>query len=77
MFTGVHAAADVELSERCRFRQELVHTQDLIRGSISILLERDNVSMVCITDCYIKCCFLLWNYIRSSSLAYIRHAPQE
>lgn len=31
MFTGVHAAADVELSERCRFRQELVHTQDLIK----------------------------------------------
>lgn len=32
MFTGAHVAADVELSERCRFRQELVHTQGLIKG---------------------------------------------
>lgn len=32
MFTGVHGAADVELSERCRFSKELVYTQDLIKG---------------------------------------------
>lgn len=32
MFTGVHSAADVELSERCKFSKELVYTQDLIKG---------------------------------------------
>lgn len=32
MFTEVHSAADVELSERCSFSKELVHTQDLIKG---------------------------------------------
>lgn len=32
MFTGVHGAANVELSERYRFSKELVYTQDLIKG---------------------------------------------
>lgn len=32
MFTGVHVVADVELSERFRFSEELVYTQDLIKG---------------------------------------------
>lgn len=32
MFTGVHGVADVELSERCIFSEELVYTQDLIKG---------------------------------------------
>lgn len=32
MFTGVHSAADVELSKRCKFSKELVYTQDLIKG---------------------------------------------
>lgn len=40
MFTGVHTAADVELSERCRFRQELVHTQDLIKGIYFYLVRK-------------------------------------
>lgn len=58
MSTGVRGAADVELSEWCRFSKELVYTQDLIKGSISILLERDNVSTACIVGYHIKCCFL-------------------
>lgn len=32
IFTGEHRAADVELSERSRFRKELEYTQDLIKG---------------------------------------------
>lgn len=32
MFTGVHGFADVQLSERCRISEELVYTQDLIKG---------------------------------------------
>lgn len=40
MFTGVHEAADVELSERCRVSHELEHTQDLIKGIYSYLVRK-------------------------------------
>lgn len=42
MFTGVRGVADVELSERCRFSEELAYTQDLIKG-IYFYLVRDDV----------------------------------
>lgn len=40
MFTGVHGAADVELSERCRFSKELVYIPDLIKGIYFYLVRK-------------------------------------